>query len=160
MDIFPVWLFFYKLFHTLDIFLLWIIIHVQSVHSLGGSALFLMVLFFLNNSSVFRGGFKVVVGFFQSFLGYIACLSRTISSGVSDLVARSLTVWPLFWWRFSQDLDHRKVPNFFEVLQSFQKDCSATASDVPGSLLLNLYFSCLVTQKLLMFSVSSIRWDF
>ena len=56
-------IFFYKVFHTLEICLRWILSRVQSLHSLEGSALFLRVLFFLNVSNSIGGGSKVVGNF-------------------------------------------------------------------------------------------------
>ena len=92
--------YFYKVYsNTLDICLRWILIRVQSGNTLEVSAPFSMVICFLNISDVFGVGSKVFDKFLQSFPRDLDCLSRLFSLGVSTIVARSSTAWPIIWRR-------------------------------------------------------------
>ena len=86
--------------NTLFICLSWLLSRVQSGQSREGSAPFLGFLSLFDVSNIFEGGFEWVRDSFQLLLRDISYLSRTIFSGISSLVAGSLSVLPLVWWRF------------------------------------------------------------
>ena len=85
--------YFYKVYsNILGICLHCIISRVRSGNLPEGSALFLRILFFLNFSAIFRGGYEVVSESFQSFPRNLSSLSRMLSLGISTLVSESSTV--------------------------------------------------------------------
>ena len=204
---------FYKVYlNTLDIYLHWILIHVQSGQSLEVSAPLLRVLLILNISDVFGGGSEVFSEYSDRASDVFRKGDPDVSSNFLDVYERYGFVCPFLftWWVFNlvagiyssdrssdgvlfggsclslsylwwqgirtfcwdcftsswrilslPSLSHygeglyglldlpKRFPIFFGVLWSSQRDCSATASDVPGSLRLFLCIPCLTMKNVL-----------
>ena len=85
--------YFYMVYsNTLVICLLFIISRFRTGNLPEVSSLFLRILFFLNFSAIFRGGYEVVSEYFQSFPHNLSSLSCMFSLGISTPVSDYSTV--------------------------------------------------------------------
>ena len=66
-----------------------------------------------------------------------------------SVLGNLLPAFLITWWKkyWQDDSSYPKIPIVFWVLLNFQKDCSATAINIPGSLQLSFCFPCHIIEK-------------